>query len=84
MASVFVYQFSILVFCVQLIRIPYDSIIVAHEDMSIYAYFSILEVILQLVVVLLVKNASFDSLILYAGLMAFSALILFFIILHIC
>ena len=76
LASVFVYQFSILVFCVQLIRIPYDSIIVAHEDMSIYAYFSILEVVLQLVLIFFVKKASFDSLILYAGLMAFSSFIL--------
>ena len=76
LASVFVYQFSILVFCVQLIRIPYDSIIVAHEDMSIYAYFSILEVVLQLVLVLSVKEFRVDSLILYAGLMAFSSFIL--------
>lgn len=77
LASVFVYQFSILVFSVQLIRIPYDSIIVAHEDMSIYAYFSILEVVLQLLLVILVEKSSFDSLILYAGLMAFSTFILF-------
>lgn len=75
-ASIIVYQFSILVFCIHLIRIPYDSVVIAHEDMSIFAYFSIVEVALQLGLVLLLKVVNTDHLVLYAGLMVLSALVL--------
>ena len=75
-AALIVYQFSILVFCIHLIRIPYDSVVIAHEEMSIFAYFSIIEAVLQLGFVLIIKYVKADSLILYAGLMALSALIL--------
>lgn len=75
-AALIVYQFSILVFCIHLIRIPYDSVVIAHEEMSIFAYFSIIEAVLQLGFVFIIKYVKADSLILYAGLMALSAFIL--------
>lgn len=75
-AAIIVYQFSILVFCIHLIRIPYDSVVIAHEEMSVFAYFSIIEVALQLGLVFILKYTAGDSLVLYAGLMALSALIL--------
>ena len=75
-AAIIVYQFSILVFCIHLIRIPYDSVVIAHEEMSVFAYFSIIEAALQLGLVFIIKYAKTDSLILYSALMALSAFIL--------
>lgn len=76
-AANIVYQFSILTFIVHFIRVPYDSVIIAHEKMSIYAYMSILEVLLQLTVVYLVIQIATDSLILYGGLIGLVAFIIF-------
>lgn len=75
-AALIVYQFSVLVFVIQLIRIPYDSVVIAHEDMSVFAYFSVIEVVLQLLLVWIIKYVDADSLILYAGMMALSAFVL--------
>lgn len=75
-AAMYVYQFSLLVFCIHIIRVPYDAVVIAHEEMSMFAYMSILEAILQLGLVFIVFHSSGDSLILYSGLMAGTALIL--------
>lgn len=75
-AALVVFQFSILVFCVHLVRIPYDSVVIAHEEMSVFAYFSIIEALLQLGIAFMVKYAAHNALILYAGLMAASTTVL--------
>lgn len=49
-----------------LISIPYNATIIAHERMSIFAYISIFEAISKLVVVYLLLLSSHDRLILYA------------------
>lgn len=43
-----VYQFSIVGFVFQTLRIPYNAVIIANERMSVYAYFSIVEALLKL------------------------------------
>ncbi|MCD1116480.1 lipopolysaccharide biosynthesis protein [Chryseobacterium turcicum] len=64
-----VYQFSVFTFLLSVIQVPYDALIVAREKMSIYAYMSIAEVILKLLIVYLLLIFDFDKLILYAGLL---------------
>lgn len=62
-----VYQLSILTTMLNFTQIPYTATIVAHEKMSIYAYISILEVVLKLLMVLLLtKINNFDALIAYS------------------
>lgn len=62
-----VYQLSILTTMLNFTQIPYTATIVAHEKMSIYAYISILEVSLKLLMVLLLtKIHDYDTLILYS------------------
>ena len=68
-AAVWCYQFSILTTCVQIIRVPYNACIIAYERMSFYAYISILEVILKLLIVFLLSIDGLDKLILYSILM---------------
>ena len=65
-AAHWVYQFSIAAFIVSVISVPYNATIIAHEKMSAFAYISILEAVLKLVIVYVLVLSSFDKLILYA------------------
>lgn len=65
-AAHWVYQFSMMTCCMQVIRVPYNSIIIAHEKMSFYAWTSIIEVVLKLVIVFFLILYDFDKLILYS------------------
>lgn len=65
-AANWVYQFSILTFMVGVIQVPYNATIIAHEQMSFFAYISIIEVSLKLVVVFLLQYIGFDKLNLYS------------------
>ena len=68
-ASIWVYHLSLIGCCINILRIPYNACIIAYERMSFYAYVSIVEVILKLVIVFLLMVGSFDRLIEYALLM---------------
>lgn len=70
-AANWVYQFSILTFCVNIIQVPYNAVLIAHEKMSVYAYISILEAFLKLGIVYLLVIAPADKLIVY-GILVFA------------
>lgn len=65
-AAFWVFQFSILSAAVMFISVPYNAAIIAHEKMSAFAYISIVEVILKLLIVYLLFVIPVDKLILYA------------------
>lgn len=75
-AANWVYQFSIFTFAVNLISIPYNATIIAHEKMSAFAYISILEVIGKLVVAFTIVIFPVDKLIYYGFLLMLIALII--------
>ncbi|OUP32147.1 oligosaccharide flippase family protein [Bacteroides sp. An19] len=77
-AANWVFQFSILTFAVNLISVPYNASIIAHERMSAFAYISILEAIGKLVIAFLIVISPMDKLIFYAILMCTVALIVRF------
>ena len=54
---------------VSIVSIPYNAVIIAHEKMSAFAYISILDVVLKLVIVYLLTIVTFDRLIFYAALL---------------
>jgi len=64
-----VLQLSIATLFVSIISVPYNAAIIAHENMSAFAYISIFEGILKLFVALGLLWSSFDRLLLYAILM---------------
>lgn len=68
-AANWVYQFSVITFLLGTIQVPYDALIIAREKMDIYAYMSIAEVLLKLIIVYVLVVFDFDKLILYAGLL---------------
>lgn len=64
-AAIWVYQFSIIGFLVNLVQIPFQSCLIAHERMNMYAYMSIYDAIMKLLIVFLVQWVIFDKLIVY-------------------
>ena len=69
-AAMWVYQLSILTMCIQVMSVPYNSDIVAHEQMGVFAAISVVEVVLKLAVVYMLVIGNYDKLILYAILIA--------------
>lgn len=65
-AAMWVYQFSILSFILAVISVPYNATIIAHEKMSAFAYISIADAILKLLIVYLLVIIPYDKLIIYA------------------
>lgn len=61
-----VYQLSIISALVGIMQAPYTAAITAHEKMSIYAYYSVIEAALKLMGVLLLYVIAGDKLIIYA------------------
>lgn len=64
-AALVVYQTTIVSLLFTFFRIPYDSLIIAHEKMNFYAYVSIVETFLKLLVVYLLVIGGIDKLIFY-------------------
>lgn len=65
-AAVFAYHLSIITAVIQLTQVPYNASIISHERMHIYAYASIVEAGLKLLIVYLLTIGGFDKLMLYA------------------
>lgn len=78
-AAHWVFQCSLISFLINLISIPYNALIISHERMSAFAYISIAETILKLLIVYLLLLISFDKLITYAILMLLASVIIRFI-----
>ena len=75
-AANWVFQFSILTFAINLISVPYNASIIAHERMSAFAYISILEALGKLAIAYLITISPMDRLIFYALLMCVVALLI--------
>lgn len=75
-AANWVFQCSLFTFIINLISIPYNACIIAHEKMSAFAYISILEAILKLIIVYLLLLSPIDKLITYAILLVTVALVI--------
>lgn len=68
-AAIFIYHFSIFTFIATIVQSPFVAMIIAHEDMHIYAYVSIVEAVMKLGVVFLLVYLPFDKLEIYSVLL---------------
>ena len=64
-AAFVVFQCSVVSTVVLILSVPYNADIIAHEKMSAFAYISIVEVTLKLLIVFLLKFSGIDKLIFY-------------------
>lgn len=74
-AANWVFQFSVLTFCINLVTVPYHAAIIAHEKMSTFAYISIFEGVAKLLICYLLLISPIDRLVFYAILQFFVNLI---------
>ena len=74
-AAHWVFQFSLLAMAVTIVSTPYNALIIAHERMDVFAYISIVEAVLKLVVALVISFCGGDKLIVYAFLILLVALV---------
>lgn len=65
-AAFWVFQISVLTAMFNIIQIPFNALIIAHERMSFYAYISIFEVVSKLAVCFLLLIYPIDKLVFYA------------------
>lgn len=65
-AANWAFQFSLLTFCISVIRTPFESNIIAHEKMDFFALTSVVEVILKLLIVYLLVLLPADKLIVFS------------------
>lgn len=61
-----VYQLSIATFIVNLLAVPYNATIIAHEQMSVFAYISIIEALGKLLIAYCIAISPIDNLIFYS------------------
>ena len=72
LAAQWVFHTTIIGLAITLISSVFDSVLIARENMKIYAYISIIEVLLKLFIVYFLALVNFDKLQLYAVLFLFS------------
>ena len=74
-AANYVFQSTIFSFCITLLCIPYNAAIIAKEKMNVFAYCSILEASLSLLVAISLSYFLYDHLIVYSIMMILRILI---------
>ena len=65
-AAMWVYQLSIVACVATMVYVPFNATIIAHERMGAFAYISILDAVLKLLIVYAITITSYDRLIIYA------------------
>lgn len=64
-AALWIYQFSIFSSMMGVVSAPYNAVIIAHERMGAFAYISIIDAVLKLLIVYLLVVIPYDKLIVY-------------------
>ena len=65
MAAEWVFHLALLSFMVTIISVPYNALIIAHERMKVFAWVSIVDVTLKLLIVFMLSWFGMDKLVLY-------------------
>lgn len=75
-ATRYVLQFSLAAFCINLLSIPYNACIIAHERMKAFAYVSVLDSVLKLGICYMLLISPVDRLTAYAALLMVESFII--------
>lgn len=75
-AATWAYHCSLLIFTINLVYVPYNASIIAHERMTAFAYVGILDVFLKLLIAFVISKSEYDKLIVYSILLFFQALLI--------
>lgn len=83
-AANWVLQFSLICAVLSMLYVPLQGLILAHEDMSFYAYVSIFEALSKLGVVFLLSISPIDKLIFYSSLHALTSILVLLVYFVFC
>ena len=72
LAANWVYQCALISSCLIIIQSPYTASIISHERMNVYAYMSLIDAVIKLLIVFLLVVFSYDKLVTYAILLLFA------------
>lgn len=81
-AAHWLYQLSIISCILSILYVPYNGLIVAHERMKTFAYISVMDSMLKLLIAIMIAYSPFDKLIFYGTLLAgvsFLNIIIYFV-----
>ncbi|MGN0213206.1 MAG: hypothetical protein ACI4AH_00155 [Muribaculaceae bacterium] len=73
----FVYQLSLIGACIGIIQVPFYASVIAKEKMNFFAYISIYDVVVKLLIVFVLFVVDFDKLMLYASMLLVCNIITF-------
>ena len=71
-----IYQFSLLTTFFSITQVPYSAVIIAHENLKIYAYVSMIEAMLKLLIAFAVIVSPINRLIYYSMLLCISQILI--------
>ena len=83
-AARWIYHISVFSFVLMIFQAPFNALIISYEKMGIFAYISILDSVLKLVIVLVLPLFAGDKLIVYGVLGLLIIVVNFFIYLFVC
>lgn len=84
LAAEWVLQFSLVTFCVHLISVPYNACIIAHEHMKAFAYVSVIDAVMKLIISYLIVISPVDRLVSYSLLLMLLSIGIRFIYANYC
>ncbi|MBQ6769892.1 MAG: hypothetical protein IJP44_02795 [Bacteroidales bacterium] len=76
-AAFWVYQCSLVIFCIHILSSPYEAIVIAYEKMSVFAYISIFSAFSKLGIAIIMLNSALDRLVLYGVLLVVMDMLVF-------
>lgn len=82
-AAIWVFQFSILAFILNVLKVPFEATVIAYEKLSFYAIVSVLETIFKLIICFILVYFN-DRLIAYSWLLVIVSLVSFLTYLIYC
>ena len=74
--AVWVLHFSIMALFFNIVSVPFNALIIAHERMNVFAYISLLEAALKLAIVFFLTIITIDKLILYSVFITFVSVLI--------
>ncbi|MDM8310365.1 oligosaccharide flippase family protein [Phocaeicola barnesiae] len=83
-AAIITYQLSILITIINIMRVPYNSIIISYEKMDFFAYLSLIECLIKFIPIIIIPLISFDELVIYAILLTVANVIIYLIYYFYC
>ncbi|WP_407289925.1 oligosaccharide flippase family protein [Raoultella planticola] len=78
------YIIAVCAIAISILQTPFNALVIAHENMSFYAYMSIFDVFSKLIISILISQVNEDKVLVYAILLFLSSLLVFFIYISYC